>query len=393
MLGIGCLCWGLREPPSVQQFIERLERDVLINKPVFVFSSSYMNQGRVNARLSKYVQAKGCVVVGYLAVHAPECMARFQPKKDHIMLWGKDEWGQAHLFARVMQKRIDQIRQDGVPKKSIDVPGSIMGNMLAWCWSPKVVKKMLGGPLRINTESCIRCGMCVRNCPFGAISISGDVASGFPVIDPRKCMACCRCFNTCPKQAISNPRIVDKARYSFDPRVLIEGPSRVIPRSEYDRLRTEADQGGAPSGEGPGMDVDVQPDAVFATAVDPNGVFAMAALQAAPVPTRAEAADDDDGMDEAPLQAGTPNETAPPLVMAPDTHEEHAEIQAAESEAPEAQPEVLTEVLTEAEAEGAGVEAPTETPQESEEPVAAEPAEVPQELSEPVLEAPVPTAE
>ncbi len=54
-------------------------------------------------------------------------------------------------------------------------------------WGAKVAK--------INPESCIRCGKCIRVCRFGAIS-------HFQV-DELKCEGCAACTVVCPEQAVS----------------------------------------------------------------------------------------------------------------------------------------------------------------------------------------------
>ncbi len=49
--------------------------------------------------------------------------------------------------------------------------------------------------IEIDPANCIKCGLCIRRCPVGAIS------SDFKV-DPAKCTRCKACFDACPKQTI-----------------------------------------------------------------------------------------------------------------------------------------------------------------------------------------------
>ncbi|MDD3375442.1 MAG: NADH-quinone oxidoreductase subunit NuoF [Candidatus Omnitrophica bacterium] len=51
----------------------------------------------------------------------------------------------------------------------------------------------------IIEEKCKRCGLCLRNCPVGAIT--GDKNQGY-VIDQEKCIQCGRCFEVCRFLAI-----------------------------------------------------------------------------------------------------------------------------------------------------------------------------------------------
>ena len=46
--------------------------------------------------------------------------------------------------------------------------------------------------------SCIGCGKCEKECPFGAITVENNLA----YIDHQKCRLCRKCVAVCPKKAI-----------------------------------------------------------------------------------------------------------------------------------------------------------------------------------------------
>lgn len=50
----------------------------------------------------------------------------------------------------------------------------------------------------IRSEDCVACGVCIEECPVGAISMNGDGA----VIDERTCIRCGKCHDVCPQDAV-----------------------------------------------------------------------------------------------------------------------------------------------------------------------------------------------
>jgi ferredoxin len=53
--------------------------------------------------------------------------------------------------------------------------------------------------IRVNQTLCVGCGACIDECPNGAISLSGDVAT----VSPALCDDCGACVEVCPNGALS----------------------------------------------------------------------------------------------------------------------------------------------------------------------------------------------
>ncbi|MBO5940472.1 MAG: nitroreductase family protein [Kiritimatiellae bacterium] len=54
---------------------------------------------------------------------------------------------------------------------------------------------------RVDSEKCLKCGLCVKDCAFRVITTGDD---GMPVMKrPDKCMRCQHCFAICPTGAIT----------------------------------------------------------------------------------------------------------------------------------------------------------------------------------------------
>ena len=59
---------------------------------------------------------------------------------------------------------------------------------------------MLNGGMKECSIGCLGLGTCVKECPFGALSMGPD---GIPVVDQEKCTGCGTCERVCPKGIIN----------------------------------------------------------------------------------------------------------------------------------------------------------------------------------------------
>ena len=57
-----------------------------------------------------------------------------------------------------------------------------------------------GGGLKCDTESCVFCGLCAKNCPCSAITV--DRAEKQWVVDKDACVQCGLCVEKCPKKCL-----------------------------------------------------------------------------------------------------------------------------------------------------------------------------------------------
>jgi nitroreductase/NAD-dependent dihydropyrimidine dehydrogenase PreA subunit len=57
--------------------------------------------------------------------------------------------------------------------------------------------------ITVNEEKCIKCGMCVEECPTGVLKLE---ATGPKEVNPNACLECGHCVAICPKEAIDNKK-------------------------------------------------------------------------------------------------------------------------------------------------------------------------------------------
>ena len=52
---------------------------------------------------------------------------------------------------------------------------------------------------RVDRDSCVACGCCVKVCPLGAIGVYRGL---YARVDEEKCVGCGRCVKECPASVI-----------------------------------------------------------------------------------------------------------------------------------------------------------------------------------------------
>jgi len=55
----------------------------------------------------------------------------------------------------------------------------------------------------VDEMHCVGCGVCIRGCPTGAISLNDNRIA---YIDPTKCIGCLTCMSMCPREVILLPQ-------------------------------------------------------------------------------------------------------------------------------------------------------------------------------------------
>jgi len=106
---------------------------------------------------------------------------------------------QEQNLGEIRAEQIEVILTDPIPDLSpaFHAPQTIsLGRLPRWITRP-IAPLIWNRP--IFSDRCRLCGLCVRACPNGALSLTLRRA---PVLNPGRCIACCCCHEVCPERAI-----------------------------------------------------------------------------------------------------------------------------------------------------------------------------------------------
>ncbi|WP_419727176.1 EFR1 family ferrodoxin [Terrisporobacter petrolearius] len=95
-----------------------------------------------------------------------------------------------------LDELVDKICLDTLKSKEFENKGVLGKDLLAETFS--VMSRFMGKSFSVD-DNCIKCGICVKNCPENNIYFDKDKNIRFS----NKCMLCCRCIHNCPKNAIN----------------------------------------------------------------------------------------------------------------------------------------------------------------------------------------------
>jgi formate hydrogenlyase subunit 6/NADH:ubiquinone oxidoreductase subunit I len=82
------------------------------------------------------------------------------------------------------------------------------------------VEKKYRGRIEYNTENCVNCGLCMKDCPTGALKINNEGTKEEKkmkaVLNVGHCIFCCQCVDSCKKNCLSYTQNIDFASTNKD---------------------------------------------------------------------------------------------------------------------------------------------------------------------------------
>lgn len=155
-----------------------------------VYSTQGGNTSALPAYIAKKLRAKGYDVIVEAFIKMPNNYY-FMTKKEYKGESVDKILNAAEVRVKRMADDIVDLRKDLEPIGFFRIPFVGLGNKILGSYVKSASKNMS------VTEKCIGCGLCVRSCPKGNITLEDGQANLHS-----NCIMCLRCIHICPRNAI-----------------------------------------------------------------------------------------------------------------------------------------------------------------------------------------------
>jgi ferredoxin len=193
-LFVGSPVYATQPVPPVMTFLRGLPSAAGAYAVPFVTYGG-VTSGIALALMGRELEAKGYTLLGAAKVLAP-----------HSMMWdAADPLGEGHPdedddrmieeLVDVLGGKLDLADPAALSVADLDYQSPELREMMAG-WGVQGAKDLMPKK-HLDRDRCTQCGICVDNCPVGAIRLDP-----YPVIEP-SCIHCLNCIRLCPEEAIT----------------------------------------------------------------------------------------------------------------------------------------------------------------------------------------------
>ncbi len=179
-------------PKILRDFITN-HSELWMNKKVFIIATMGLFSGDGSGMLGRLLHGFGAEVIGGLHLKMPDSIG------DEKAL--KRSFETNRELVRSAESKIKEsvrLLKEGNPtREGLGPLYQIVGLFGQRLYFGHKTKEY-SSKLKINSDKCVGCGLCVKLCPMNNITVAqGKAVSG------NQCTMCYRCINKCPKQAIT----------------------------------------------------------------------------------------------------------------------------------------------------------------------------------------------
>ncbi|MEW6684685.1 MAG: EFR1 family ferrodoxin [Candidatus Edwardsbacteria bacterium] len=243
LIGLGTPVFYFREPINVKHFLKEIPQG--LHGSFFLFATAGSQPGNIFPNMAKILRKKGIKVLGtfwckgcdtYQAFEELPPTARGHPDDDELRAAQRFAREMFHRFRlvnpvrklgreeEVLSNRVKEKKEILLPEFKPRVNSFYLLSLLFTEWMLKSLLFLGLLPVKkIDYTKCNRCGLCVENCPVGAVRIGTFPRFG------SECLGCYYCAKLCPQQAITsrwgiiktlvkiitslNPRLKEEKKY------------------------------------------------------------------------------------------------------------------------------------------------------------------------------------
>lgn len=179
-------------PKILRDFITN-NSELWTNKKVFIIATMGLFSGDGSGILGRLLHAFGAEVIGGLHLKMPDSIGDEKALKRPL-----DTNRELIRSAESKIKESVRLLKEGTPTREGLGPLYQMAGLFGQRLYFGHKTKEYSSKLKINSDKCVGCGLCVKLCPMNNISLAEGKA-----VPAAQCTMCYRCINKCPKQAIT----------------------------------------------------------------------------------------------------------------------------------------------------------------------------------------------
>ncbi|MDR0991420.1 MAG: EFR1 family ferrodoxin [Ruminococcus sp.] len=179
--------------PIIMRDFLTAHKSFFAGKNVFILCTMTAFSGDGAGCGARFLRDCGANIIGGLHIIMPDCIA-------DIKLFKKDEAAQKLIIEKAEAKiaaAVKNYKNGKPPKNGMSFINMLGGLLIQRIWCRRMIDNYAEN-LKIDSEKCIGCEICVKCCPMKNIETKDEKAFA-----KNRCTRCYRCINKCPKQAIT----------------------------------------------------------------------------------------------------------------------------------------------------------------------------------------------